>query len=87
MVNHRYGNRLRGPEVQIAFNPVFLQEPLHALSHDEIFFEFKDELSPGIVKTLNQFLCVIMPLRLGNPLSDLNVRIHYTMNLSSRIQY
>ena len=53
-----------GPDVQIAFNPTFLMEPLRALSHDEIFFEFKDELSPGLVKTLNQFLCVIMPLRL-----------------------
>jgi DNA polymerase-3 subunit beta len=38
---------------------------LRALNHDEIFFEFKDELSPGLVKTLNQFLCVIMPLRLN----------------------
>ena len=54
-----------GPDVQIAFNPTFLMEPLRALSHDEIFFEFKDELSPGLVKTLNQFLCVIMPLRLN----------------------
>ena len=54
-----------GPDVQIAFNPTFLMEPLRALSHDEVFFEFKDELSPGLVKTLNQFLCVIMPLRLN----------------------
>lgn len=54
-----------GPDVQIAFNPIFLMEPLRALNHDEIFFEFKDELSPGLVKTLNQFLCVIMPLRLN----------------------
>jgi DNA polymerase-3 subunit beta len=54
-----------GPDVQIAFNPTFLMEPLRALNHDEIFFEFKDELSPGLVKTLNQFLCVIMPLRLN----------------------
>ena len=53
-----------GPDVQIGFNPVFLQEPLRALDQDEIFFEFKDELSPGIIKTLDQFLCVIMPLRL-----------------------
>ena len=59
------GIAYEGPEVQIAFNPTFLMEPLRALSHDEIFFEFKDELSPGLVKTLNQFLCVIMPLRLN----------------------
>lgn len=54
-----------GPEVQVAFNPSFIEEPLRALSHDEIYFEFKDELSPGIIKTLNNFICVIMPLRLN----------------------
>jgi len=54
-----------GGEVQIAFNPQFLLDPLRALSHDEIFFEFKDELSPGLIKTLDSFLCVIMPLRLN----------------------
>lgn len=59
------GIAYEGPDVQIAFNPTFLMEPLRALNHDEIFFEFKDELSPGLVKTLNQFLCVIMPLRLN----------------------
>ena len=59
------GIAYEGPDVQIAFNPTFLMEPMRALSHDEIFFEFKDELSPGLVKTLNQFLCVIMPLRLN----------------------
>jgi DNA polymerase-3 subunit beta len=54
-----------GAEVQIAFNPQFLLDPLRALSHDEVFFEFKDELSPGLFKTLDSFLCVIMPLRLN----------------------
>jgi len=54
-----------GAEVQIAFNPLFLLDPLRALVQDEVFFEFKDELSPGIFKTLDSFLCVIMPLRLN----------------------
>ena len=54
-----------GPEVQVAFNPQFLMEPLKALTQDEVFFEFKDELSPGLFKTLDNFLCVIMPLRLN----------------------
>jgi DNA polymerase-3 subunit beta len=54
-----------GPEVQVAFNPQFLREPLKALSKDEVFFEFKDELSPGLFKTLDNFICVIMPLRLN----------------------
>ena len=54
-----------GPEVQVSFNPYFLMEPLKALVKDELFFEFKDHLSPGMFKTLDNFLCVIMPLRLN----------------------
>jgi len=54
-----------GPEVQVSFNPHFLMEPLKALTKDEVFFEFKDHLSPGMFKTFDNFLCVIMPLRLN----------------------
>ena len=50
--------------VTIAFNPKFLTDPLKALQDDDIFFEFKDELSPGVIKTNDRFLCVVMPLRL-----------------------
>ena len=54
-----------GPELQVAFNPVFVMDPLRALSKDEIFFELKDEVSPGVFKTLDSFICVIMPVRLS----------------------
>lgn len=54
-----------GPEVQVSFNPHFLMDPLKALTKDEVFFEFKDELSPGVFKTLDHFLCVVMPIRLS----------------------
>ncbi|WP_309385071.1 DNA polymerase III subunit beta [Cerasicoccus frondis] len=54
-----------GTEVTVAFNPQFLLDPLKALAQDEVYFEFKDELSPGVFKTLDSFLCVIMPLRLN----------------------
>jgi len=50
--------------VVIAFNPRFLLDPLRALEEDDIFFEFKDELSPGVIKTNDRFICVVMPLRL-----------------------
>ena len=53
-----------GPEVQIGFNPDFLQSPLSKLTKDEIYFEFKDENTPGVFKTLDNFLCVIMPMRI-----------------------
>ena len=54
-----------GPELQVAFNPAFLMDPLRAVAKDEIFFELKDEVSPGVFKTLDSFLCVIMPVRLS----------------------
>ena len=52
-----------GPDVQIGFNPDFLLSPLKNISKDEVFFEFKDEMSPGVFKTLDNFMCVVMPLR------------------------
>lgn len=52
-----------GPNVGINFNPHYLMDPLKVLPHDEVFFEFKDELSPGVYRTMDSFLCVVMPLR------------------------
>jgi len=54
-----------GPDLQVAFNPAFLMDPLKALAKDEVFFEVKDEVSPGVFKTLENFVCVIMPVRLS----------------------
>jgi DNA polymerase-3 subunit beta len=54
-----------GPDLQVAFNPQFVMDPLRALSRDEVAFEVKDEVSPGVFKTSDSFLCVIMPVRLS----------------------
>ncbi len=54
-----------GPDLQVAFNPAFIMDPLRALTKDEVFFEVKDEVSPGVFKTLDSFICVIMPVRLS----------------------
>ncbi len=54
-----------GPDLQVAFNPQFLMDPLRALKKDDVFFEVKDEVSPGVFKTLENFVCVIMPVRLS----------------------
>jgi len=54
-----------GPDLQVAFNPAFLMDPLRALTKDEVFFELKDEVSPGVFKTPENFVCVIMPVRLS----------------------
>jgi len=52
-----------GPEFQVAFNPQFVMDPLRALTKDEVYLEVKDEISPGVFKTLENFTCVIMPVR------------------------
>lgn len=54
-----------GPDLQVAFNPAFIMDPLKALTKDEVFFEVKDEVSPGVFKTLESFICVVMPVRLS----------------------
>ena len=54
-----------GGDVTVAFNPAYIMDPLKALARDEVIFEFKDELSPGVIRTPESFLCVIMPLRLA----------------------
>ena len=54
-----------GPEITVGFNPQYLMDPLKAVTRDEVLFEFKDELSPGVIRTPDGFLCVIMPLRIS----------------------
>ena len=55
-----------GPEVNIAFNPQYVIEPLRNVTEDEIDFEFKDDMSPGVIRGLKEdFLCVVMPQRIS----------------------
>jgi DNA polymerase-3 subunit beta len=55
----------KGTDVAIAFNPIYLMDPLKALESDEVYLELHDELSPGVVKTNSPFLYVIMPMRMA----------------------
>jgi DNA polymerase-3 subunit beta len=55
-----------GPDVNIAFNPQYVIEPLRNVTEDEIDFEFKDDMSPGVIRGLKEdFLCVVMPQRIS----------------------
>lgn len=54
----------KGNDIAIAFNPVYLMDPLKALDNDEVFLDLNDELSPGVVKINGPFLYVIMPMRM-----------------------
>jgi len=54
----------KGKDMQIAFNPAYLIDPLGVLTEDEVFLELIDELSPGVLKINGPFLYVVMPMRL-----------------------
>ena len=55
-----------GEEVSIGFNSRYVLEALAPIEKDEILFEFKDSLSPGVVKGVEEegYSCVIMPMRI-----------------------
>lgn len=53
----------KGKDFSIAFNPEFLADPLRNLETDEVFFDFTDELSPGVIRYNRPFLYVLMPMR------------------------
>ena len=55
----------KGKEMAIAFNPKYMIDPLNALANEEVFLEFIDELSPGVLKINGPFLYVVMPMRLS----------------------
>ncbi|MEM9443794.1 MAG: DNA polymerase III subunit beta [Verrucomicrobiota bacterium] len=52
-----------GKQFSIAFNPNYLTDPLRVLHAEEIFFDFTDELSPGVIRYTSPFLYVLMPMR------------------------
>jgi DNA polymerase-3 subunit beta len=52
-------------EIQVAFNPEYIMEPLRNLVNDEIYVELTDELSPGVIKCDVPFVYVLMPMRIS----------------------
>ena len=58
-----------GEESTVSFNPKFLMDPLRAIQVDQISFEFRDDMSPGVFKVspedlkLPKTLCVVMLIR------------------------
>ena len=52
-----------GEDVNIAFNPDYLRDPLRNLECDEITVRFNDEFKPVVILGDEGFLCVIMPMR------------------------
>lgn len=55
----------QGDNVEIAFNPDYVTEPLRVLPQDQIVLEFKGSTTPAIMKAGPDFLYVIMPVTSG----------------------
>jgi DNA polymerase-3 subunit beta len=55
--------KYEGKEFSIAFNPEFLMAPLKSLEEDEVHLDLIDEMSPGVLRTEDAFLYVLMPMR------------------------
>jgi DNA polymerase-3 subunit beta len=55
-----------GEEVTIGFNSRYLLDALSPIEKDGVTFEFKDGLSPGVIKNIEDdgYCCVIMPMRI-----------------------
>jgi len=55
-----------GEELSIGFNSRYILDAISAVEKEQIVFEFKDSLSPGVIKTVEDegYCCVIMPMRI-----------------------
>jgi DNA polymerase-3 subunit beta len=55
-----------GQEVVMGFNSRYFLDALAPIEKDPVAFEFKDGLSPGVVKSVEDegYCCVIMPMRI-----------------------
>ncbi len=55
-----------GGEVAIGFNSRYLLDALGPMAGDEVVFQFKDALSPGVLESAEDegYRCVIMPMRI-----------------------
>jgi DNA polymerase-3 subunit beta len=56
----------KGKDITIAFNPEFTMAPLRNLSADEITLHLIDDISPGVIRSGNNFLYVLMPMRVNS---------------------
>jgi DNA polymerase-3 subunit beta len=55
-----------GEEVTIGFNSRYLLDAIGPVDGEQIVLEFKDSLSPGVVRSASEegYCCVIMPMRI-----------------------
>ncbi len=53
-----------GGEIEIGFNPAFLSDALKVVPEQHVLFEMKAGNKPGLMKSGNDFLYVVMPVNL-----------------------
>src|SRR5207249_9418269 len=55
-----------GEEMTIGFNSRYILDALAPIEDEAVVFEFKDALSPGVIKSGENdgYCCVIMPMRI-----------------------
>jgi DNA polymerase-3 subunit beta len=55
-----------GEEIVIGFNSRYVLDAVSAIEKDQVVFELKDALSPGVIKSVEDdgYCCVIMPMRI-----------------------
>jgi len=56
----------KGEEMTIGFNSRYILDALAPIEDEAVVFEFKDALSPGVIKSGENdgYCCVIMPMRI-----------------------
>ena len=54
------------PDLKIGFNAKYILDVLSSIDEDEVSFELKDQLSPGLMRPNSDkdYTCVIMPMRI-----------------------
>ncbi len=54
----------KGEDIEIGFNPGFITDALKVISDPDVIMELKKENKPGLIRSGNDFLYVVMPVNL-----------------------
>jgi len=52
-----------GEPVELAFNPAYLTDVCQSVESDDIIIEITNSSSPAVIRSGDNFLCIVMPLR------------------------
>jgi DNA polymerase-3 subunit beta len=54
-----------GDKLEIAFNPVYIMDALKVIDADDVTIELKKSEKPGLIRSGNNFVYIIMPVSLS----------------------